>query len=145
MNFNGMSVPGTEWVEIVHIREKDGTPLAPENWRRKLFGLICLCWISGGLRKRGAYFLGKIRIEDGKIVEWNPYNERWTSTTTAQPVEVEPGIFDFETNTCIYRFRILTDEEEDLIRVKCEEIAEARMAAMQLTMAPPAGDGGVVS
>lgn len=138
MRFDGMMVPGAEWVEIVDIREKDGSPLAPENWRHKLFGRISLCWISGGLRERGAFFRGKVRIEEGKITEFNLTNERWTSTTTAQPVEVEPSIFDFETNTCIYRFRIINAEEEDLIRYKLNETAQAKLAAMQIAMASSA-------
>lgn len=145
MNFNGIGVPGAEWVEIVHIREKDGSPLAPENWRHKLFGRISLCWIAGGLRKRGAYFLGKIRIENGEIVEWDTTNERWTSTTKAQPVEVEPGVFDLETNTCIYRFRILTDGEEELILVKYNDTIREKLAAADLAMASPAGGGELVS
>lgn len=134
MNFEGMTVPGAEWVEIVSIREKDGAPLAEDNWRHKLFGRISLCWIAGGLRERNAFFRGKIRIENGKIVEWNLNNMRWTSTTTAQPVEVEPGVFDFETNTCIYRFRILSSDEKELIRQELNELAKAKLAAMRMVM-----------
>lgn len=136
MYFEGMMVPGAEWVEIVHIREKDGLPLAQENWRHKLVGCISLCWIAGGLRERIAFFRGKIRIKDGKIMEINLDNVRWTSTTTAQTVEVEPGVFDFETNTCIYRFRIVSNEEEEIIRVKLIEVSRVKLSAMSLAMAP---------
>lgn len=139
MYFEGMCVPGAEWVEVVHIREKDGSPLSPENWRHKLFGRISLCWIGGGLRERNAFFRGRIRINDGKITEWDLENMRWTSTTTAQPVEIDPGIFDFETNTCIYRFRIISDEEENIIKAKFTEIAQARLTAISLAAAPSAG------
>ena len=142
MNFGGRYVPGAEWVEIVGIREKDGSSLAPDNWRHKLIGRISLCWISGGLRKRGAFFLGKIRITDGEVVEWNTASERWTSTTTAQPVEVEPGIFDFEINTCIYRLRILSEEEEERILYEFDAIEQAEKS---FAMASPAGNEGVVS
>ena len=145
MRFEGMMVPGAEWVEIVHIRQKDGSPLAEDNWRHKLFGRITLCWISGGLRKRGAFFMGKIRIKDGEIVEFNMDTERWTSTTTGHPVEVEPGVFDFETNTSIYRLRILRDDEEELIRAKFNEIAKARSATMSMAVSASADDGGMVS
>ena len=145
MYFEGMMVPGAEWVEIVHIRQKDGSPLADDNWRHKLFGRIGLCWIGGGLRERNAFFRGKIRIQDGKIVEMNLENVRWTSTTTALPVEVEPGVYDFETNTSIYRLRIVSTEEEDIIKAAINEIAQARLEAMRLATAPSAGDGGAVS
>lgn len=138
MRFDGMPVPGAEWVEIMHIRQKDGTPLEEDNWRRKLFGRISFCWIAGGLRERNAFFRGKIRIESGKIVEWNLDNVQWTSTTTAQPMEVEPRVFDFETNTSIYRFRILSSDEEELIRHELNEIAKAKLAAMSMVMTPSA-------
>lgn len=122
MRFEGMGVPGVNWVEIVHIREKDGSPLAADNWRNKLFGRVTMCWIAGGLQKRGAFFKGKMRLEDGKPVEIDLDSERWSSTTTALPVEVEPGIYDFETNTCVYRFRLLSKEEEQEIMDAIERI-----------------------
>lgn len=143
MRFEGMIVPGAEWVEIVSIREKDGSPLGEDNWRCMLFGQISLCWIAGGLRERNAFFRGKIRIKNGKIVDWNLDNMRWTSTTTAQPVEIEPGVFDFETNTCIYRFRILSSDEKELIRQELNELAKAKLEAMRMLMTPSAADDNI--
>lgn len=110
--FGGVVVPGVSWVEIVKVYNKDGSDLSLDNWRLKLFGRITACWIAGGLQSRGAFFFGKLVKENGKIVVLDPYARRWCSTTTAQPVEIELGIFDFETNTSVYRFRLLTKEEE---------------------------------
>ena len=119
MIFEGGPVPGADWVEIVRITNKDGSELAPDNWRRKLFGRITLCWIAGGFRRRGAFFKGKLRMEDGKAVEVDLFSNSWCSTTEAQPVEVEPGVFDLETNTSVYRFRLLTEEEAHRYIQKC--------------------------
>lgn len=122
MLFEGRTVPGACWVEIVMITNKDGSPLEPDNWRKKLFGRVTLCWIAGGFRQRGAFFKGKIRMENGEPVEVDLDASRWCSTTTAQPVEVEPGIFDFETNTSVYRFRLLTEEEEQKVMDAVKEV-----------------------
>jgi len=147
MNFEGHSVPGANWVEIVKITNKDGSELAPDNWRHKLFGQVSVCWIAGGLRHRGAYFKGKVRMENGQPVEVDLFANRWTSTTEAQPVEVEPGVFDLETNTSIYRLRLLTEEEEaavsEAVKAVFQEELRRHFGAME---APPAGAGeGIVS
>lgn len=119
MLFEGRPIPGANFVEIITITQKDGSPLEENNGRRHLFGMVTLCWVAGGLRERGAFFKGEFRMKEGRVVEADLYANRWCSTTAAQPIEVEPGIFDFETNTSIYRFRILSREEE---RVVCETI-----------------------
>ena len=139
MMFEGAPVPGAEWVEIVHITNKDGSPLAEDNWRHKLFGRVTLCWIAGGLRKRGAFFKGRVQMENGVPVEIDMASERWCSTTTAQPVEVEPGIFDFETNTSIYRFRILNESEVEAIHEAIRVIMNARFASLANAQAGPDG------
>lgn len=59
MLFEGYLVPGAEWVEIVSVRNKDGSPLDENNWRQNLFGRITLCWVAGGFRLRGLFFKGK--------------------------------------------------------------------------------------
>lgn len=146
LNFAGMLVPGSNWVEIVNIREKDGAPLAADNWRHKLFGQITRCWIAGGFRQRGAVFTGKIRMENGNPVVIDLYDKRWTSTTNALPIEVEPGIFDFETNTCIYRFRMLTEEEEMVVnnaieKAVVEELERRSKYLAQMAQSPAAANG----
>lgn len=40
MRLERLIVPGASWVESVSIREKDGSPPAADNWRRKLFDLV---------------------------------------------------------------------------------------------------------
>lgn len=111
MNFDGFDVPCANVVEILSVRNKDDSPLSENNWRRKHFGRITICWIAGGFRMRGAFFKGDIRRSaDGNIESVNN-DVSWCSSTVAQPIEVEPGIFDFETNTSIYRFRLIEDEE----------------------------------
>lgn len=139
MNFEGSFVPGAEWVEIVHITNKDGSPLAEDNWRQKLFGRVTLCWIAGGLRKRGAFFKGKVVMIQGKVMEIDLDAERWCSTTTAQPVEVEPGIFDFETNTSVYRFRILNENEVEAIHDAIRVIMNARLMSRANAQVGPDG------
>lgn len=146
MRFEGMGVPGANWVEIVHIREKDGSLLVSDNWRNKLFGRVTLCWIAGGFQKRGAFFKVKLRLEDGKPVDIDLDNERWTSTTTSLPVEVEPGVFDLETNTSVYRFRLLTKEEEKTVMDAVGAIIQRRLEVQFRDMArmanPPVAAGG---
>lgn len=146
MLFEGRPVPGACWVEIVRITNKDGSPLDEDNWRKKLFGRVTMCWIAGGFRQRGAFFKGKIRMENGEPVEIDLDASRWCSTTTAQPVEVEPGIFDFETNTSVYRFRLLSEEEEEKVMAAVQEIVkkelELRFRLMATMAEPPAGTEG---
>lgn len=139
MNFEGRFVPGAEWVEIVHITNKDGSPLAEDNWRHKLFGRVTLCWIAGGLRKRGAFFKSKIVMFEGKVMDIDLEAEHWCSTTTAQPIEVEPGIFDFETNTSVYRFRILKKSEVEAIYDALRVIMNARLGSPANAQAGPDG------
>ena len=127
MTFEGSPVPGACWVEIVRITNKDGSPLEPDNWRHKLFGRVTLCWIAGGFRKRGAYFKGKIRMENGEPVEVNLDSSSWCSTTEAQPVEVEPGIFDLESKTSVYRFRLLSQEEEKKVMEAVQEVIKKEL------------------
>lgn len=115
MNFEGLSVPGAEWVEIVSIRNKDGSPLADDNFRHKLFGRISLCWVAGGFRRRGLYFKGKIYMKNGEPTVVDLNSSTWCSTTEAMPVEVEPHLYDMVTNTSIYRLRILSEEEEQRV------------------------------
>lgn len=141
MRFQGMVVPGASLVEIVTITQKDGTPLEEDNWRRKLFGMVTLCWIAGGFRERGAFFKGNIRMKEGRPVELDLHAGSWCSTTKAQPIEVQPGIFDFETNTSIYRFRILSEEEEQAV---CEAVAAVeREQYLRWAMDAPAEEGPV--
>ena len=145
MIFEGRPVPGGCWVEIVKIYNKDGSELVEDNWRRKLFGRVTMCWIAGGLRQRGAFFKGKIRMENGEPVEIDLDASRWCSTTTTQPVEIEPGVFDFETNTSVYRFRLLTDEEKEKVTAAVEEVVrkelELRFRLMVQMTDPPVGAG----
>lgn len=146
MMFEGRPVPGACWVEIVKVYNKDGSELAEDNWRKKLFGRVTMCWIAGGFRQRGAFFKGKIRMENGEPVEIDLDASRWCSTTTAQPIEIEPGIFDLETNTSVYRFRLLSEEEEEKVLAAVNEVVkkelELRFQLMAQMVEPPAGGAG---
>lgn len=142
MLFEGRPVPGACWVEIVTITNKDGSPLEPDNWRKKLFGRVTLCWIAGGFRQRGAFFKGKIRMENGEPVEVDLHASRWCSTTEAQPVEIEPGVFDFETNTSVYRFRLLTEEEEKKVMEAANEVFRKELEMHLQMMGGDPGPGG---
>ena len=88
------------------------TPIAEDNWHHKLIGRVTLYWIAGGFHRRGAFFMGHLRIVNGVVLVVNRHSARWCSTTTAQPVEVEPDVFDLKTNTSIYLFRVLSDKME---------------------------------
>ena len=59
--------------------------------------------------------MGHVRLVDGAALVVNRHSAQWCSTTTAQPEEVEPDVFDFRTNTSIYRFRMLTEEERETV------------------------------
>ena len=68
MRMNGEPVPGS-FVEIQNITNKDGTELAPDNWRHKNIGMITLLHLAGGIRRLTPFFEIKIRMEEGKVVE----------------------------------------------------------------------------
>lgn len=119
--FDRLAVPAN-LVQIVNITQKDGSPLAPENWRIRRIGIVTMCWIAGGFNCLTPFFKGMFVLKDGEFKFVDLYWEGNASTGRKLPVEVEPGVFDFETNTSIYRFRILLKDEELLIR-KAIEIA----------------------
>lgn len=134
------------FVEIQNITNKDGSELAPDNWRHKNIGMITRLILAGGIRRLTPFFQIKIRMEEGKVVELDLDWEGNASTGPDWPVEVEPGIFDFETNTSIYRFRLLSEEEAEAVRSAVQKAIEARyaerFAMLQQMMNPPAGAGG---
>ena len=142
MIFENKFVPGAEWVEIQQITDLDGTPLAENNWRHKLIGRVTLCWIAGGFRRRGAFFVGHVRLIDGTALVVNRHSARWCSTTTAQPVEVEPGVYDFQTNTSVYRFRVLSEAESELVH---EAIQKQVLAELQLRGSIVSSGDGMIS
>ena len=145
MRINDQPVPGS-FVEIQNITNKDGSELAPDNWRHKNIGMITLLILAGGIHRLTPFFQIKIRMEDGKVTLLDLDWEGNASTGPDWPVEVEPGIFDFQTNTSIYRFRLLSEEEEETVRTAVraaiEEKYAERMAVLQQLMNPPAGAGG---
>lgn len=145
MRINDTPVPSS-LIQIQNITNKDGSELAPDNWRRKNIGIITLLILAGGIHRLTPFFQIKIRMEDGKVVDLDLDWEGNASTGPDWPVEVEPGIFDFQTNTSIYRFRLLSEEEDKTVRTVVEEAIHARyaerMALLQQMMNPPAGAGG---
>lgn len=145
MRINDQPVPWS-FVEIQNITNKDGSELAPDNWRHKNIGMITRLILAGGIRRLTPFFQIKIRMEEGKVVELDLDWEGNASTGPDWPVEVEPGIFDFETNTSIYRFRLLSEEEAEAVRSAAQKAIEARyaerFAMLQQMMNPPAGAGG---
>lgn len=145
MRINDQPVPWS-FVEIQNITNKDGSELAPDNWRHKNIGMITRLILAGGILRLTPFFQIKIRMEEGKVVELDLDWEGNASTGPDWPVEVEPGIFDFETNTSIYRFRLLSEEEAEAVRSAVQKAIEARyaerFAMLQQMMNPPAGAGG---
>lgn len=117
--FSSDSLPAN-LVQIAAITQKDGSPLEPDNWRNQLVGIVTVCQIAGGFTCLTPFFRGRFFLKDG-AVQW--VDLHWSgnaSTGRKLPVEVEPGVFDFETNTSIYRFRLLSESEEQLIRAAIE-------------------------
>lgn len=110
-------------VQIVDITKKDGTPLEFDDWRRKRIGIVTLCWIAGGFTCLAPFFRGRFMIKDGTVPVVDFFWRGNASTGKKLPVEVGSGIFDFETNTSIYRFRILTQEEIKLVNAAVENSA----------------------
>lgn len=142
MLFEGSPVPAN-LVQIVNITQKDGSPLEPDNWRLKRIGLVTMCWIAGGFNRLTPYFKGKIFMEDGEVKGIDLFWNGNASTGRKFPTEVEPGIFDFETNTSIYRFRVLTEEEEQKVSAALEEAVKKEFQERFRLMAePPAGGTG---
>lgn len=144
MRINGLGVPGS-FVQIQNITNKDGSPLEPDNWRNKNIGMITLLILAGGIRRLTPFFQIKIRMEEGKVTLLDLDWEGNASTGPDWPVEIEPGIFDFETNTSIYRFRLLSDAEEEIVRAAVHTAIEAmyaeRFAMFQQMMNPAGADG----
>lgn len=135
MDFNEMGVP-RDLVQIVNITKKDGSPLDPDNWRHKNIGIVTFCTFAGGFKKLTPCFHMKIRTVNGKV---KAVNLRWSgnaSTGADWPVEVGPGVWDFETNTSIYRFRILTDEESQAVINAVEAEMNKEMELFLLTRSP---------
>lgn len=139
-------MPGGEWVEIVHIRNKEGTELAAENWRRNMFGRITLCWVAGGFRRRGLFFKGKIYMANGKPLVVGLDSSSWCSTTEAQPVEVESGVYELVTNTSIYRLRLLTADEVEVVTDAIREVIKQELELRMVELdSSPAGESELPS
>lgn len=144
MIFENTVVPGANWVEIVKITKKDGSPLSQDNWRNRLFGRISLCWIAGGFEKRGAFFKFALRMEHGKVMEMDLGKATWCSTTTAQPIETEPGNFELETNTSLYHFRLLSQAEVEQVYTAIAHFLRREMFEKQEQF-PVSSTNGIVS
>lgn len=145
MRINDQPVPRS-FVQIQNITQKDGSRLEPDNWRNKNIGIITLLILAGGIHRLTPFFQIKIRMEDGKVTLLDLDWEGNASTGPDWPVEVEPGVFDFQTNTSIYRFRLLSEEEEETVRAAVQKAIEeryaARLALFEQMKNPPAGAGG---
>lgn len=126
MIFEGTPVPAN-LVQIMDITNKDRTPLEPGNFRRDRIGIFTMCWISGSFNKVTPYFKFKVIVKDSVVESVDLFWLGNASSGTHYPVEVEPGIFEIETNTSIYRFRVLAGEEEKDIG---DALADALMQAM---------------
>ena len=89
---------------------------------------------------RGLFFKGEIRMDNGVLTEVKLDASNWCSTTEAQPVEVEPGIFELITDTSIYRLRLLSEEEKnavwDAVEQAFRKVLELQFTR-QLEMEPP--------
>lgn len=139
-------MPGGEWVEIVQIWNKDGAELAEDNWRRKMFGRIALCWVAGGFRRRGLFFKGKIYMTNGKPLVISLDSSSWCSTTAAQPVEVEAGVYDLVTNTSVYRLRLLGVDEAELVTEAVRAAVKQKLERVLFEQDPsPIGGDGLTS
>jgi len=109
-----MVPPGTDLVEIVNITNFDGSELRWDNWRRELIGKKTTCYFTGGFRERQPIFHYFFDENDGEI-EIDIGYEGNGSLSPSLPVEIEPNVFTFETQTSIYTFRLLDEEEVDKI------------------------------
>lgn len=112
MKFERHIVPGAIWVGIVNISNKDMSPIADDNWRKKLIGNISLCWVAGGLKAQAAYFRYAVRMAGNDIADVDLEHTNHTSTFMTPPVEIESGVYELVTQTSIYRLRLLTNQEE---------------------------------
>ena len=102
-------------VQIVNITHKDGSLLEPNNWRQKLIGRITMCCFVGGIECMAPFFEGTVHLENGEVTSVNLHYRGNASVGPRPPVEVEPGVYDFETSTSVYRFRTLEQNERNLV------------------------------
>ena len=102
-------------VQIVNITHKDGTPLEPDNWRQKLIGRVTMCCFVGGIGCMTPLFEGAVHLENGEVTSVNLHYRGNASTGPRPPIEVKPGVYNFESNTSIYRFRTLEKDEQSLV------------------------------
>lgn len=131
MQFNGIPIPSS-LVQIIDITHKDGTPLEPDNWRRERIGLVTMCWLAGGFRRLTPFFKGAIWLENNIVTSIDLSWSGNASTGCSFAEEVEPGIFDFTTNTSIYRFRLLDETEVAMVSAAID--AEIKNMLAQCTM-----------
>lgn len=141
MNFGGIPVPAS-LVQIVNITRKDGSPLDPDNWRHKNIGIVTMCTLAGGFKKLTPFFQTKIRMENGEVTDVDLYWSGNASTGAEWPIEVEPGIYDFQTNTSTYRFRVLSGEEEKTVSMAMRAAAMEEVGRHLMAANPPEDAGG---
>ncbi len=132
-------------VEIVNITNKDGSELAPDNWRRKNIGIVTGLTFAGGFKSLMPFFEIKVcRNADGEIQD---IDLGWTGNASPGyewPVEVAPDVFDFATQTSIYRFRVIDKKSEEGQALNAAVVRRARELYAAYLSASIAG-GGTVS
>lgn len=140
MQFNGIPIPSS-LVEIIDITNKDGTPLEPDNWRRERIGLVTMCWLAGGFHRPTPFFKGAIRLDNNRVTSVDLSWAGNASTGRSFAEEVEPGIFDFTTNTSIYRFRLLDDAEVEMVSAAIDVEIKNMLAQCMMIMNEPDSRG----
>ena len=79
-------------------------------------------------------------MNNGVPIEVNLDTSNWCSTTEVQSADVEPGVFELITETSIYRLRLLSHEEKNVVWDAVEQafrkVLELQFTR-QLEMEPP--------
>ena len=119
-----------DWVEFVSITNKDGSELAEDNWRRKLVGKIRLCMLVGGFGRVQPVYKYDVEMKDGEVTYVNLDSEGNASVSDHFPIEISPGVWELETCTSIYTFRVLSDEEVIQVEEAVEQAFTDRIGMM---------------
>ena len=142
MMFEGVPVPAS-LVQIMNITKKDGSPLEPDNWRQKNIGIVTMCTLAGGFKRLTPVFQMKVQMENGEVSDVDLHWSGNASTGNDWPVEVEPGVYDFQTNTSIYRFRILSDAEREKVSIALRVVAMEEIGRHMMAEMPPENAGDI--
>lgn len=119
MTFGHSLVPAS-WIHILDVTQLDGSPIPPdEKMGQRCIGMSTLCWLAGEPLCPCLYFAGDFRI-NGDSVQCDHMYVGFT-TPGYYPQHIRPDVFAFTSETMIYTFRLLSDEEINVIQSFCED------------------------